>query len=233
MTSRKKKAPPLSGREKLIQAGIKVFGTYGYEGASTRELAREAGINISQIPYYFGGKEGLYAAVLAHIAGTAQGAMGERIARIKLAMAEGAIRSGGPRSLSEEECRRHLHGFIEGLTRFLLSEKASPHMGRIFIREQMDPTPAFDPLYDSTIRPMHEMVTTLVTTVTGLQGEQAVLAAQALIGQAIIFKTHREVALRRTGWTGYGEGETEAIVQLVKRHTDAILDMYVAKRKPS
>lgn len=225
------KTPAPTAREKLIQAGIKIFGTYGYEGASTRELTKEAGVNISAIPYYFVNKEGLYAAVLAHIAATAQGAMADRLGRIKTAMAEGRIRSGGPRALTDAECRSHLHGFIEGLTLFLLSEQASPQMGKIFIREQMDPTPAFDALYEGTIRPMHEMVTMLVERVTGLEGQPAILAAQAIIGQAIIFKTHREVALRRTGWTGYGEKETLAITWAVKQQTDAILDMYAGKGK--
>lgn len=221
---------PPTAREKLILAGIKYFGTYGYEGASTRDIAKEAGANLSLIPYYFGSKEGLYAAVLAHIAGTAQGAMKDRLGRIRTAMEEGRIRSGGPRALTDAECRAHLHGFIEGLTLFLLSEQASPQMGKIFIREQMDPTPAFDALYETTIRPMHEMVTMLVERITGLEGQQAVLAAQAIIGQAIIFKTHREVALRRTGWKSYGEKETLAITWMVKQHTDAVLDMHVGKR---
>lgn len=231
MTTTATTSPPLHAREKLIHAGIKVFGTYGFEGASTRELSKESGVNISGIMYHFGGKEGLYAAVLAHIAATAQGAMAERLTRIKTAMEEGRIRSGGPRALTDAECRSHLHGFIEGLTLFLLSEQASPQMGKIFIREQMDPTPAFDALYNTTIRPMHEMVTMLVERVTGLTGQEAVVAAQAIIGQAIIFKTHREVALRRTGWTSYGEKETLAITWAVKQQTDAILDMYAAKVK--
>lgn len=230
MTPKQSKTPAPNAREKLIHAGIKYFGTYGYEGASTRDIAKEAGANLSLIPYYFGSKEGLYAAVLAHIAATAQGAMAERLGRIKTAVDEGRIRSGGPRALTDAECREHLHGFIEGLTLFLLSEQASPQMGKIFIREQMDPTPAFDALYETTIRPMHEMVTMLVERVTGLTGQPAILAAQSIIGQAIIFKTHREVALRRTGWTSYGEKETLAITWAVRQQTNAILDMYAAKR---
>lgn len=214
-----KKEPSSQTREKMLLAGTKIFALYGYEGASTRALAKEAGVNISAILYYFDGKEGYYAAVLEHIAATAKSAMSERAEKIRA-----ALKSGNPSAL---ECREFLHGFIEGLTRFLLSEKATAYMGRIFIREQMDPTPAFDQLYESTIRPMHENVTMLVSRLTGLPpGEEAALCAQSLIGQAVVFKTHREVALRRTGWKSYGEKETAKIIALVRRQTDAIIDSY-------
>lgn len=209
-------------REKLLAAGVKIFALYGFEGASTRQLAKEAGVNISAILYYFNGKEGFYAAVLAQIAQMAQGAMQERALKIRA-----ALTGGNP---TPAECREFLHGFMEGLTRFLLSEKATAHMGRIFIREQMDPTPAFDGLYETTIKPMHETVTALVARLTGLSGAEAVLAAQSLIGQAIIFKTHREVALRRTGWKDYGEKEVGRVIALVRRQTDAIIDSYQTKK---
>ncbi len=214
-----------AAREKLLQAGVKIFALYGYEGASTRQLAKEAGVNISAILYYFNGKEGYYAAVMEHIAASAKTAMQARIEKIRAGLQR--------KDLKHAECREFLHGFIAGLALFLLSEKASAHMGRIFIREQMDPTPAFDKFYETTMRPMHETITTLVTKLTGLTGDAAVLCAQALIGQAVIFKTHREVTLRRTGWKAYGDKETAKITALLRRNTDAIIDSYEPKGKRS
>lgn len=212
--------PSAAARDKLLQAAIKIFGQYGFEGASTRQLAREAGVNISAIPYYFTSKEGLYEAVIEHISGNARAEMGPRAQAIREALANP--------DLKEEECRKLLHGFLEGLIRFLLSERASPQMGRIFIREQMDPTPAFDRLYESTMRPMHETLTALVARISGLPfpGEQATLCAQTLLGQAVIFKTHREGALRRLGWKKYGENEIAHVVATVQAHSNAILDHY-------
>jgi TetR/AcrR family transcriptional regulator len=52
-------------REHIIAAAIPLFAAKGLNGVSVRELARAAGVNLSMISYYFGGKEGLYAAVLA------------------------------------------------------------------------------------------------------------------------------------------------------------------------
>lgn len=51
-------------RDKLIGAGEKLFSERGLSGVSIRELSQEAGTNSALISYYFGGKEGLYAAIL-------------------------------------------------------------------------------------------------------------------------------------------------------------------------
>ena len=51
-------------RENIIAAAVPLFAAKGLNGVSVRELARAAGVNLSMISYYFGGKEGLYAAVL-------------------------------------------------------------------------------------------------------------------------------------------------------------------------
>ena len=56
---------PGATREALIDAGARVFARLGFSGATTDTIAREAGVNKAMISYHFGGKEGLYRAVLA------------------------------------------------------------------------------------------------------------------------------------------------------------------------
>lgn len=47
-------------REALLSAAKKVFALKGFEGATVKDLADEAGVNISLVSYHFGGKENLY-----------------------------------------------------------------------------------------------------------------------------------------------------------------------------
>ncbi len=54
-------------RARVLDAAAPVFAEHGYAGASTRTLAAAAGVNIATLAYHFGGKEGLYAAVLDRI----------------------------------------------------------------------------------------------------------------------------------------------------------------------
>lgn len=51
-------------REKLLAAAEQVFARRGYEGATVKEIAAEAGCNVSLISYHFDGKEGLFKTLL-------------------------------------------------------------------------------------------------------------------------------------------------------------------------
>ncbi|GEM_PF-77464 len=46
--------------ELLVAAAKKVFALKGYAGTTVREIAKEAGVNLSLVSYHFAGKEGLY-----------------------------------------------------------------------------------------------------------------------------------------------------------------------------
>lgn len=51
-------------RRALIQAAVSVFAEHGYEAASVRVITAKAKVNQGAITYHFGGKDGLYRAVL-------------------------------------------------------------------------------------------------------------------------------------------------------------------------
>jgi len=51
-------------REALLDAALAEFGAKGLAGARTSEIAERAGVNKQLISYYFGGKDGLYKAIL-------------------------------------------------------------------------------------------------------------------------------------------------------------------------
>lgn len=51
-------------KEKLLQAATALFAAEGYDRVSIRQIADTAGVNSAMISYYFGGKQGLYEAVI-------------------------------------------------------------------------------------------------------------------------------------------------------------------------
>jgi TetR/AcrR family transcriptional regulator len=51
-------------RERILDAALVEFGEHGFAGARIGAIARRAGANQQLISYYFGGKEGLYQALL-------------------------------------------------------------------------------------------------------------------------------------------------------------------------
>ena len=50
----------------MLSAGLSIFATRGYDGATVREISESAGCNLASISYYFGDKAGCYQAVREH-----------------------------------------------------------------------------------------------------------------------------------------------------------------------
>lgn len=57
----------LDTRRKILAAAVEEFAALGYEGASTRTIASEAGVKHTLVTYHFGGKEGLWRAAISSI----------------------------------------------------------------------------------------------------------------------------------------------------------------------
>ena len=91
-------------RASLLRAARKVFGRRGYYGASLDEIADEAGFSKGALYYNFGGKEGLFVALLEE-------RLEERVRIIREAFetertAAGAMRETGRRYMESLEQRR-------------------------------------------------------------------------------------------------------------------------------
>jgi AcrR family transcriptional regulator len=52
-------------RERILAAALVAFSELGFDGASTREIARRAGVNLGLLTYYFEGKEHLWREAVA------------------------------------------------------------------------------------------------------------------------------------------------------------------------
>jgi len=210
----------LSSKERLLKVAIKDFATNGYDKTSIRDLALKAKVNISAISYYFKDKEGLYQAVLGVIA--------KSIENHLLTTIKNANEALKNENLTPEDTKEILHEAFHKSIRFLLNEETSPSISRIFIREHIEPSNNFDEFYKNTLAPLHEAITELVAKTFNLPfpSEDAILCAHTLVGMILIFRTHREAALRRLGWKCYGEEELEKITKIIIRNLDNIAESY-------
>jgi len=58
---------PRNTKARILQAAQEVFAERGFEGASTREIAARAEVNISSLHYHWDSKETLYRGIFVHI----------------------------------------------------------------------------------------------------------------------------------------------------------------------
>jgi len=200
-------------RNKLLTAAIDVFGQYGFDGTTTRALASAAGVNLQAIPYYFGGKEGLYLAAADYLATMIAAHVGGRRQEVQARLAE--IQSQG-RTPTREEARELLTSLLQTIAEVMVSEK-SRAWARFLIREQMAPTEAFSRVYEAVMRPMLEAVRRLVGILIedSPASERVRLRALALVGSVMVFRVANAAAMRQLEWSEMGTHELDAVRALV------------------
>jgi AcrR family transcriptional regulator len=202
--------PPDRGeiaRQKLLAAAIDVFGRLGFDGTTTRVIAAQAGVNQQAIPYYFGGKEGLYVAAADHISGK----VSERLSSARETVQARISRMGG-QPIGPDEARALLTAILQPLADLLASDE-SAEWARFMVREQMTPTEAFSRMYGRTMGPLLGIVTTLVgiTLEEPADSERVRLRTASLIGGILVFRVANTAAMRLLGWKNVGEQERQAI----------------------
>lgn len=207
LSSSQDKSPRHSARERLIQAGMRLFSQYGLDGVRTRTLATAAKVNQSAIPYYFGGKAGVYRDVLVRV-----------VEDIQAHFAQAGVFS---KELDEvgtdaETCAEQLHLLLQKFASLMLSETLQQTHFFIVLREQRSPTENFDLLYQGFIEPMHKRVSALVAGVRGeLVTPENIIRAHAIIGQAIVFLVAQPALLRRIQEKQLSENRVKQITQTI------------------
>jgi AcrR family transcriptional regulator len=178
-------------RRKLVDAGLRLFAEFGVEGVRTRVLADAAGVNQAAIPYHFGGKEGVYSAVVE-----------ETVKEI----AEGLGKTGlmnvtaeAIQAMPADACRDHLQALVRAFALLILAPGRPRERTALIVREQLQPTGNFNVLFNGFIAPLHSTVSALVArlSLVDLDGLTAVIKAHAIIGQVLAFAVAQNSYLLR------------------------------------
>jgi AcrR family transcriptional regulator len=211
-TSTPTKKNKASTRTRLLETAIDVFGTYGYEAATTRMIAKAAGVNISSIPYYFDGKEGLYRAMINHFVTL----INSRINGIEMEISETAFNDKNAHQKASELFEQLLNEIIT----FMIGSPQALRMSRVILREQLDPSSAYHLIFEGFMKGLLEAMANLLTVMQkNLSHRSAKLKAISILGQVIIFRFARETVIRAVDMEGYNSIETDEIRELILAQT--------------
>jgi AcrR family transcriptional regulator len=198
-------------RQRLIRAAVFVFGSQGFEGASTRRIAALAGTNISSIAYHFGGKENLYLAVADFIAQE----IGKKVDEVEELMADERerVKDG---SLSSAEAIVLLQRLWGGwLNKLLAKEKHKDdcEWAWFVTREQANPTEAFDRIYNAGISRFLNLLAELIGCVQQRSSQSLKVRLQAVLffGKMLSFERERATVARYLGWETLNEAAQDTI----------------------
>ena len=204
-------------RDALIRAGLDLFGRHGFEASSIRKIAQVAGVNSAGIAYHFGGMVGLRRDCAAAIVAT----MKQRIFGVGAAMPP-------LDGLAPEAAVELLLAIVGRVTAFAAQAPESETIARFVGREMMEPSAAFETLYEGLVGPVHGQVCRLWAAATGMEPEAKAtkLAVFATIGQVIYFRLARPAVMRRMGWSAIDEAQSDAIAGVIRANVRAsILSM--------
>lgn len=203
------RAPQQRGREtkqRLVEAALNVFARHGYDGASTREIARHAGVALAALPYHFSTKEALWRAAADSI-----------FARLRQAFADNRLLADDLDTTTR--LRLTLREFVLFCARY-------PELHHFMLREGNTQGPRLQWLVATHIRPMFEAVRPLFADA---QSEGLVPAGRiALLHYMLIGAAAMPYAVAAEFQLATGDDPHDPTS--VDAHIDALVDLFLEVR---
>lgn len=196
----------------LLDVAIDQFGRQGFEGASTREIARASGTAMSSITYHFGGKEGLYLAAADHIAA--------QIREMQAPAVAAALEAG---QSSREGAIQAMLGLLASLAQMMLRPETET-WSRFIIREQQFPTEAFTRLFDGAMQRLLDTFIELISRARPDLNQREVVATGILIfGQAMVLRAGHAAVCRALGADHIDEASATLLLTRMRANALCIL----------
>jgi TetR/AcrR family transcriptional regulator len=152
-------------RERIVRAAVEVFSERGFEGGSTRDVARRAGVQQSLVTYHFPAKYELWQAAADQVFATSN--------RVPLERLDAA----GPQEV-REAARELIHQFVETAARH-------PELFRFMVTEGRQTDERMAWLVDTHLRPLYRVFETF-GAVLGIGRESLPHAFYVLVGAASV-----------------------------------------------
>jgi len=216
---RPRRGDSAEGRDRLLKAATQLFADKGLDGVSTRELAAEAGVNLSAITYHFGGKEKLYKAALQNVIDL----LAPRRQQVIDALGASVRAAKGDPAL--------LSGVCANLVRAMFTALTNPEFPmepvRLLIRELHQPTKELEFVMEGHINPVQDAITGFVAAATGQSAddEDAKLLGFAVTNQVLMPSLMRPVIQARLGWQQFTPARTDKIINATILNVQRILQL--------
>jgi AcrR family transcriptional regulator len=204
-------------RAQLVEAALDVFNELGFDGASTRAIAKKAGVNLAAIVYHFGSKQALHVAVARHVTERIAASIGPAL----------AVAAQSDALASPDAARAAILRVVDIFIDVILGKAEAARWARFILREQMHPTAAFDVLYQFIGGASAAMARVVATALNQPEGPETRLHVFALLGEVLYFRVAQPVVLRRMEWKAIDDAERAAIKRVVLSH---IADILLAER---
>jgi TetR/AcrR family transcriptional regulator, regulator of cefoperazone and chloramphenicol sensitivity len=206
-------------RAQIIATALKIFGEQGYDQASTRDIATQAGVNPPALQYYFDGKAGLHRACAQFIIDRASVALTPALEQANLSIKSGRV--AGTTAAME--------GLIDALTDNL-AEPGSESWSRFIHRGKGDGAgPGIEMIRDKLSIPILDAVASLLATATGRAVDDEIrLRTLLILSQVQAVHLSRENLVRTMRWRKFEVDSIPLIKKLIRENTRAAVEAAIA-----
>lgn len=174
---------PITTKEKLIRAGIKLFSKYGYTATSTRMIAAEAGVNLSAIAFHFTNKESLYQSCLNYLVEKIQEYYGPFREKINQEFADG--------TMTKEKAWEYLKQLIDAQIEVAFGSKYQMTREMVY-REDSSPDSSHI-LGETVFHQEEEVMARLLQALAPLSMGRARVISRFINGSIIAFGEHKSL----------------------------------------
>lgn len=212
-------------RKRIIDVALRLFGERGFEGASTREIAKAAGVNAPALQYYFDNKEGVYRACAEYIADSSAAHFGPLVEQTKLVLDDPAA--------TQDALFEAFGVLLDGLADFQLVPDDAEYRRLFIAHEQVGHAPGvlFE-LFDQSLRPkMGEMSVGLIARYCGMPVTDPLLPMRVMMlcGQVMVFSLGKRTLLTKLRWDAFGPDEIALIKQAARTQSRVLMDSWRAE----
>ena len=123
-------------RARLLNAAARLFAERGLAKVTVRDICKKARANVAAVNYHFGGKDGLYRAVVETAIATMQSTTA-------------AARAAGEGKPPDERIRAYVSVFLQRI----VGKGHETWIHQLMLRELSDPTQALDMVAEEVLRP--------------------------------------------------------------------------------
>lgn len=210
-------------REKILMIALDMFGEYGFNGVSTRDISKKADVNISAINYYFNSKEGLYLEVIKYIAD---------LIKVKFQRCVDIINNCKGKSIDEKLAINIFSSLLDNISDTVLKNDM-PSVSMILIREIMKPNIGTEIIYNDLVLPFHNTLLKVIKVIIGndFSEKEITIIIHTILGQIMGFSANKAMITRMLNTDKIDDKTLFLIKETIKKQSINILNSYKKEGK--
>ncbi|MDB5642749.1 MAG: transcriptional regulator [Hyphomicrobiales bacterium] len=203
-------------RAHIQQTATELFGRLGYRAVTVRDITDAAAVNVSAINYHFGGKEGLYHAIVESLVRDISDLIGPSLDALSAAV--GAARD-------DAHLRSAAEKFVSDWAIHVLGDTGVQRRLPIIALELALPTGVFPRIYNGFYARLYEALGALVAKARGIERSslEHAVRVHALASLLLGFVASERVLWRSLSWRSYSRPRVAGMIpHLARAFVDAL-----------